>query len=89
LGIVVRKPNPNTPVQAINGRCLLCGYRLAWLVVRGEKTSGAGRHCSSFIPLRLFVLRPGKKKVARNAPKRYSSRLCCVGVFVLVVAQPI
>jgi hypothetical protein len=24
------------PVQAINGWCLKCGYRLAWILVRGK-----------------------------------------------------
>ena len=32
LGIVV-------PAQAINGRCLKCGYRLAWVLVRGGNIS--------------------------------------------------
>ena len=27
---------PNRIVQAINGRCLKCGYRLAWVLVRGK-----------------------------------------------------
>jgi C4-type Zn-finger protein len=31
LGIVV--PERKTPVQAINGRCLKCDYRLAWVVL--------------------------------------------------------
>jgi hypothetical protein len=35
--MVVRKPRPDIPVQAINGRCLLCGYRFAWVLVRGRK----------------------------------------------------
>ena len=30
LGIVVPEGKAKTPVQAINGRCLKCGYRLAW-----------------------------------------------------------
>ena len=30
LGIVI-------PVQAINGRCLKCGYRLAWVLVLGNR----------------------------------------------------
>jgi hypothetical protein len=25
------------PLQAINGRCLACGYRLAWILVQGRK----------------------------------------------------
>jgi hypothetical protein len=24
------------PIEAINGRCVKCGYRLAWVLVRGE-----------------------------------------------------
>ena len=35
-----------------------------------------------------MLLRPGRKKVARNAPKRHSSRLRRAGVFAAVVAQP-
>jgi hypothetical protein len=27
------------PVQAINGRCLKCGYRLAWVLVRGKTSA--------------------------------------------------
>ena len=30
LGIVVPERKAKMPVQAINGRCLKCGYRLAW-----------------------------------------------------------
>ena len=35
LGIVVPERKAKMPVQAINGRCLKCGYRLAWVLVRG------------------------------------------------------
>jgi hypothetical protein len=37
LGIVVPEQKTKVPVQAINGRCLKCGYRLAWVLVRAEK----------------------------------------------------
>jgi hypothetical protein len=37
LGIVVPE-RKGKPVQAINGRCLKCGYRLAWVLVRGKTT---------------------------------------------------
>ena len=36
LGIVVPERKVKS-VQAINGRCLKCGYRLAWVVVRGKR----------------------------------------------------
>ena len=29
-------------VQAINGRCLKCGYRLAWVLVRGKTSAELG-----------------------------------------------
>jgi hypothetical protein len=32
LGIVVPERQAKMPVQAINGRCLKCGYRLAWVL---------------------------------------------------------
>jgi hypothetical protein len=36
LGIVVPERKCRSRVQAINGRCLKCGYRLALVVVRGK-----------------------------------------------------
>jgi hypothetical protein len=38
LGIVVPERNAKMPVQAINRRCLKCGCRLAWMLVRGKTT---------------------------------------------------
>ena len=38
LGIVVPERKAKMPVQAINGRCVKCGYRLAWVLVRGKTT---------------------------------------------------
>jgi hypothetical protein len=43
LGIVLREPGCNTPVRAVNGHCLKCGHRLAWIVIRGKQ---AARHQS-------------------------------------------
>ena len=37
LGIVIRERKAKLPVQAINGWCLKCGYRLAWVVIRGKR----------------------------------------------------
>jgi len=36
FGIILREPGRNTPLQAINGHCLKCGSRLAWIVIRGN-----------------------------------------------------
>ena len=41
LGIVLREPGRNTPVRAVNGHCLKCGSRLAWIVIKGNQ---AARH---------------------------------------------
>jgi hypothetical protein len=38
LGIVLRGNKRNVPARAVNGHCWTCGYRLAWIVIRG------GRH---------------------------------------------
>jgi C4-type Zn-finger protein len=40
---VVPERKAKVPVQAINGRCLKCGYRLAWVVVLGKRFT---RHSS-------------------------------------------
>ena len=39
FGIVLREPARNMPVQAVNGHCLKCDYRLAWIVIRGRRGS--------------------------------------------------
>jgi hypothetical protein len=31
VGIVIREPGRNVPLQAVNGRCSGCSYRMAWL----------------------------------------------------------
>ena len=38
LEIVLQKSDYNTRLQGINGHCLDCGYRLAWILVRGGKS---------------------------------------------------
>jgi len=38
VGIVIREPGRNVPVQAVNGRCNQCSYRMAWIVI-GRKRS--------------------------------------------------
>ena len=88
LGIVVREPGRNIRLQAINGRCAECGYRLAWLLVRG-RTVALGVGAAPFTTLRLSMLRPGRKKAARNAPKCHYSSLYRAGVVGPVVAKPI
>ena len=39
LGIVLREPGRNAPVRAVNGHCLKCGYRLAWIVIKGKQAA--------------------------------------------------
>jgi hypothetical protein len=42
VGIVLGEPGRNSPLQAVNGHCLRCGYRLAWIVIRGKRDSTRG-----------------------------------------------
>jgi len=39
LGIVLRGPGRNVPLQAVNSRCTRCSYRMAWIVIRGKGSS--------------------------------------------------
>ena len=39
VGIVIREPGRNVPIQAVNGRCSRCTYRIAWIVIRGKAPS--------------------------------------------------
>ena len=43
LGIVLRESVRNVPLQAVNGHCLRCGYRMSWIVVRGGQSSYGAR----------------------------------------------
>jgi len=66
LGIVIPERKAKIPVQAINGRCLKCGYRLAWVVVRGKTSAELSPRPSTLVnspanhqkPLVHFVLDP-------------------------------
>src|SRR5215470_2665225 len=37
LQIVLLDRQRKAPVSAINGRCVKCGYRLAWILIRGHR----------------------------------------------------
>ena len=39
VGIVMRQPERDMPLQAVNGRCVRCRYRFAWIVIRGGRSS--------------------------------------------------
>jgi hypothetical protein len=43
VGIILHKPGRNTPLQAVNGHCLRCPYRMAWIVIRGGRSAAADR----------------------------------------------
>jgi hypothetical protein len=42
LAIVLREPGRNTSAQAINGHCLQCGHRLAWILFRRQRSTRRG-----------------------------------------------
>ena len=42
LDIVLLDLGHKVARQTVNGRCLECGYRLAWIVIRGGKSLPAG-----------------------------------------------
>jgi len=48
VGIVLREPGRNTQLQAVNGHCLGCGYRMAWIVIlsKGRSAVRADRRLS-------------------------------------------
>jgi hypothetical protein len=36
LGIVLREPGRNTSLLEINGHCVQCSHRCAWILIRGK-----------------------------------------------------
>jgi hypothetical protein len=41
MGILLPDRNPHMRVRVINGHCLKCGYRLAWILVLGNRLARA------------------------------------------------
>jgi hypothetical protein len=80
----VPEPTRNKTLRAINGHCVECGYRLAWILVRG-------RRLARRIAARLVVHRAKTLwlPTSRNVPKRHYYRLYRAGVVISVVAQQI
>jgi hypothetical protein len=37
FAVIVRPRDETPPLQAVKGRCIRCGYRLVWAVIRTEK----------------------------------------------------
>ena len=37
VGITIREPRRNVPLQTVNGRCSRYSYRMAWIVIRGKR----------------------------------------------------
>ena len=48
--LVMREPERALPLQAVNGHCLRCSYRLAWIVVRGNSQSKRKHLASPYPP---------------------------------------
>jgi hypothetical protein len=59
----LRKPT-STLLQAINGHCLECGYRLAWILVRGKRLARRVSTARRFIPVRLVCDSASKRRLA-------------------------
>lgn len=60
VGIVIREPGRNTSLQAVNGRCTQCSYRMAWIVIRGREDES---RFSSRKPPLLSTLKPQQHRV--------------------------
>jgi hypothetical protein len=70
LGIVVPERKAKVAVQAIHGRCLKCGCRLAWVLVRGRTSAeltGSDPVWAGYIET---LARPGGNVTAHAARKR-------------------
>ena len=84
----MRRPTRNISPQAINGRCLQCGYRLVWTSCEAE-----GRRWGSALLVvhhtKTRCVAAWREKGGSQCSKLHSSRLCRAGLFVHVVAQPI
>ena len=56
VSIIMREPGLNTQLQAVNGHCLHCQYRLAWIVIRGNRGTVSrtkARFKNNLVPLHM------------------------------------
>ena len=52
MGVTVQGPE-GTALQAVNGKCVRCRHRLAWIVIRGNRTQR-----TRLYPVRLRAQEP-------------------------------
>ena len=50
--IIMREPERYMPLKAINGRCVRCAYRLAWILIRGGRppVNRLAKNRASYVP---------------------------------------
>ena len=61
IGIYMQEPERDQPLQAVNGQCVRCRYRLAWIVIRGRDNIGKPRrrkHARIHRPIHAPTIRP-------------------------------
>src|SRR4030095_346997 len=66
--------------QTVNGRCLECGYRLAWIVMSGGKTLPAGS--------RLRFVSPANERATRKTAAILCRRPCDGGCVIAEFSRP-
>ena len=49
LGIVLRESGRTVPLQAVNGHCLACGYRMSWIVIQSKSRPAVRPHRHLFM----------------------------------------
>ena len=68
---MLREPGRNTPLQAVNGHCLACGYRMSWIVIRGRLRRGYRHIANKKAPNRALS---GDQLTKASAEKVFGSK---------------
>jgi hypothetical protein len=55
VGIIVLELEQNLPAHTVNGHCMGCGYRFAWIMIRGGRRPGLDGTKHSSARLRQLV----------------------------------
>ena len=57
LAVIVTPPDEHPRLQAVNGRCIRCGYQMVWAVIRAEKKRNPAPRLVRWLP-RIASINP-------------------------------
>ena len=55
VAVTMREPERDLPLQAVNGKCMRCAYRFAWIVIQGKRKKRLSRLAKTRLARRALL----------------------------------